>query len=172
MIPLSSYRPAAEDRLAYISSTPLDLAEIIKGAHDPKAGAVVVFSGDVRELNSGKEVSYLEYEAHIPMACRMIESILQEASLRWSLIVAMAQHRIGKVQVGESAVVVVTGSTHRKEAYEANRYIIDKIKHEAPIWKCEYYADGSREWGGNCNCSKITGDVGKHLYDFELQNGG
>jgi len=62
-------------------------------------------------------------------------------------------------------VVVITASAHRQEAYAANRYIIDRIKHEVPIWKCEYFDDGSKEWGGNCNCHKVTGEVGKHVYD-------
>jgi molybdopterin synthase catalytic subunit len=71
------------------------------------------------------------------------------------------------VEVGESAVVVITSSAHRKEAYIANRFIIDKIKHEIPIWKCEYFQDGTREWGGNCNCRSITGDIGRHVYESE-----
>jgi molybdopterin synthase catalytic subunit len=157
-----------EDNTNYISSTPLDIVELISAAHHPKAGAVVLFSGDVRDCNSGKEVAYLEYEAHLSMASRMIDSILNEAIERWSLTMAKAKHRIGKVSVGESAVVVITSSPHRREAYTANRYIIDKIKHEVPIWKCEYFTDGTKEWGGNCNCSKITGDVSKHIYDMEV----
>ncbi|RYY21810.1 MAG: molybdenum cofactor biosynthesis protein MoaE, partial [Sphingobacteriaceae bacterium] len=82
------------------------------------------------------------------------------------LKIALAQHRTGKVGVMESAVVVITASPHRAEAYSANRYIIDRIKHESPIWKCEYFKDGSKEWGGNCNCQKITGDASKHVYEW------
>jgi molybdopterin synthase catalytic subunit len=151
----------------YISSTPLDLAELLSQAHDRKAGAVVLFSGEVRDGNGGKKVENLEYEAHPSMASKMIEAILQEAISRWSLNVAIAQHRIGKVEVGESAVVVITSSAHRKEAYTANRFIIDKIKHEVPIWKCEYFTDGTKEWGGNCNCHKTTGDVNRHVYESD-----
>ena len=168
MIPLSSYHPAAEDNTEWISFTSLNIAELLSGAHRPKAGALVIFSGDVRDSNSGLEVTYLEYEAHISMASKMIESILQEATERWSLTLAIAKHRIGKVAVCESAVVVITSSPHRKEAYTANRYIIDKIKHEVPIWKCEYFTNGTKEWGGNCNCGKITGDANKHIYDVEM----
>ena len=167
MIPLSSFHPVAEDKGEYISSTSLDIAKLINGVHHPNAGALVLFSGDVRDSNSGKEVDYLEYEAHISMASKMIESILREATERWSLTLAIAKHRIGKVGVCESAVVVITSSPHRKEAYTANRYIIDKIKHEVPIWKCEYFTDGTKEWGGNCNCGKITGDINRHIYDVE-----
>ena len=80
----------------------------------------------------------------------MIGDILSTARAKWKLQIAVARHRIGKVAIGETAVVVITASAHRSEAFEANRYIIDRIKHEAPIWKCEYYADGTREWGNNC----------------------
>ena len=78
---------------------------------------------------------------------------------------AIAQHRTGKVAIGETAVVVITASAHRSEAYAANRYIIDRIKHEAPIWKCEYYKDGSHEWGNNCNCAVVTGDPAAPIYE-------
>jgi molybdopterin synthase catalytic subunit len=71
------------------------------------------------------------------------------AKAKWGLSVAIAQHRIGRVEIGETAVVVITASAHRSEAYEANRYIIDRIKQEAPIWKCEHYQDGAKEWSNN-----------------------
>ena len=152
MISSPSSHQVVEDDILYISSSSLDPVALLKQAHHPKAGAVVLFSGEVRDNNSGSQVDYLEYEAHVSMASKMIHSILQEAKSNWALTVAIAQHRIGKVEVGESAVVVITSSAHRKEAYAANRFIIDKIKHEVPIWKCEYFTDGTKEWGGDCNC--------------------
>ena len=152
MTPSLSSHPVVADELNYVSSESLNPAALLSQAHHPKAGAVVLFSGEVRDNNSGKRVAYLEYEAHVSMAAKMINSVLDEAKAKWSLNIALAQHRIGKVEVGESAVVVITSSAHRREAYAANRFIIDKIKHEVPIWKCEYFTDGSKEWGGNCNC--------------------
>lgn len=166
MISSTSYPQVAEGDSAYLSESPLNLVELLRMAHNPNAGAVVLFSGEVRINSAGKEVSYLEYEAHSTLASKMIERILYEASSKWSLNFAFAKHRVGKVEVGASAVIVITGSPHRKEAYMANRYIIDKIKHEVPIWKCEYFTDGARVWGGNCNCHEITGDTGKHVYEF------
>lgn len=162
----ASSLPAAEVS-TYISSEVLDLSGLLAASHHPRAGAVVLFSGDVRDNNLGHDVSYLEYEAQEKMAAKMIAGILEEAKHRWQLNIAVAQHRTGKVAVGESAVVVITASPHRKEAYEANRYIIDRIKHEVPIWKCEYFADGTRKWGGNCNCHDITGSPDKHIYETE-----
>jgi molybdopterin synthase catalytic subunit len=131
---------------------PIDLVGLLAAGHHPTAGAVVLFSGEVRESNNGKEVALLEYEAHVPMAEKMIAEILAGAKQRWNLSVAVAQHRIGRVEIGEAAVVVITASAHRSEAYAANRHIIDRIKHEAPIWKCEHYRDGTKEWGNHCNC--------------------
>ncbi len=144
---------------------PIDLAGLLAGGHHPAAGAVLLFSGEVRESNKGREVAFLEYEAHVPMAEKMIAEILAEAKERWNLTVAVAQHRVGRIEIGETAVVVITASAHRGEAYAANRHIIDRIKHEAPIWKCEHYRDGTKEWGNNCNCQAVTGDAMKHVYE-------
>lgn len=160
----SSFHPVVEDRI--------DLVGMLAGAHHPGAGAVVLFSGEVRDRNKGRAVAFLEYEAHLPLAEKLIAEILAEAMEKWSLNVAVAQHRIGRVEIGEVAVVVITASAHRGEAYAANRHIIDRIKHEAPIWKCEHYADGTWEWGNNCNCHESmegqgNGDrkVNRHIYE-------
>jgi molybdopterin synthase catalytic subunit len=84
----------------------------------------------------------------------MVREILSAARERWGLHIAVEQNRVGRLAPGEAAVVVITGSAHRAEAYAANRYIIDRIKHEAPIWKCEHYQDGTHEWGDNCHGEK------------------
>ncbi|WP_187263903.1 molybdenum cofactor biosynthesis protein MoaE [Pontibacter beigongshangensis] len=151
----------------YLSESPLDVVGLLAAGHHPKAGAIVLFSGEVRDNNLGREVAYLEYEAHASMAAKLIAAIIEEAKQKWPLHIAVAQHRTGKVAVGESAVVVITASPHRSEAYAANRYIIDRVKHEVPIWKCEYFTDGTRKWGGNCNCHDITGDANQHVYEFD-----
>jgi len=166
MIRSSSSLPAAADKPAvFISPDPLDIAALLKEAHHPGAGGLVLFSGEVRDNNRGRAVAHLEYEAHEALASQLIEEILKAAIEKWGLQIAVACHRTGKVAIGETAVVVITASAHRSEAYAANKYIIDRIKHEAPIWKCEYYIDGSHEWGNNCNCQAITGDLTKHIYD-------
>lgn len=150
MIRLSSSPPAAVDKWPYITDTPIDLAALLAGAHDPKAGAVVLFSGETRDHSHGKTVAWLEYEAYEPLAAKMIAGIIADANAKWKLTLALAQHRTGRVDISECAVVVITASAHREEAYKASRYIIDRIKEEAPIWKCEYFTDGSKEWGGAC----------------------
>ncbi len=150
MIPSALYHQAAVAN--YISAEPLDVMSLFAQAHHENAGAIVLFSGEVRNSHNGKEVVFLEYEAKVSMANKMIGAILTEATERYGLLVAKAVHRIGKVAVSEPAVVVITAAGHRKESYEANEFIIDKIKHEVPIWKCEIFADGKKLWGGNCNC--------------------
>ena len=132
-----------------MSAEPLDIAGMLAGAHHPGAGAVVLFSGEVRDNNRGKAVAHLEYEAHGPLAEKVIAEVLLSAREKYSLRLALARHRTGRVAVGETAVVVITASAHRGEAYAANQYIIDRIKREAPIWKREYFVDGASEWGSN-----------------------
>ena len=166
MIRSSSFPPAAEDKVSEaVSAAPLDIVGMLAGAHHPGAGAVVLFSGEVRDHNRGREVAFLEYESYRPLASKLIGEILAAAKEKWPLQIAVARHRVGKVAIGDTAVVVITASSHRSEAYAANRYIIDRIKHEAPIWKCEHYTDGTKEWGNNCNCHAVTGDVAKHVYE-------
>lgn len=165
MTSFASYPPPVEDKAVYITADPIDIAALLNRAHDPNAGAVVLFSGEVRNNSNGKMVAYLEYEAQVKMASNMIEEIIRQASQQWNLHIVIAVHRIGKVLISEPAVVVITATGHRREAYDANRYIIDRIKHEVPIWKCEYFSDGTKQWGGNCNCHAITGEVGKHVYE-------
>jgi len=156
MIRSSSYPLPAEvspsETQEVISAEPLDVVALLSQAHHPSAGAVVLFSGEVRDSNKGREVDCLEYESYIPLAVKMIREILAEATEKWGLKIAIAQHRIGRLSVGEPAVVVITASAHRREAYEANQHIIHRIKHEVPIWKCEYFSGGGHQWGNNCNC--------------------
>jgi molybdopterin synthase catalytic subunit len=146
------YHPPAEDKFRLVTEEIIDAGALLSAMHDPKAGAVVLFSGEVRNHSHTKEVEGLYYEAYIPMAEKIIADIITDARLKFKLHGATCVHRIGRVEVCESAVVVITTSSHREEAYAANRYIIDRVKHEAPIWKKEIFSDGSTEWGHNCSC--------------------
>jgi molybdopterin synthase catalytic subunit len=130
-----------------IVTQPIDIAALLEKAHCPEAGGIVLFSGEVRDNQKGRPVSYLEYEAYVPLAETMIDEIVRTAIARWDLKYAFAVHRIGRIEISESAVVVITSHGHRRQAYEANQFIIDTIKTEVPIWKCEHFADGTHEWG-------------------------
>jgi molybdopterin synthase catalytic subunit len=149
----------------YITDQKIDVYKLIEEHQDHEAGAVVMFNGTVRRQSFGLEVSHLFYEAAEEIAEKMMLEIISEAKMKWNLSSVFAIHRIGEVKIGESAVLVITATPHRKEAYEANRFIIEKIKHELPLWKCEYFLDGTKKWGGNCNCHEVTGDASKHIYE-------
>lgn len=138
----------------YITESNIDFCSEYQKAKHASSGAIVMFSGDVRNLNKGKQVLHIDYEAYIPLAEKTINQILTDAKLKWDLNYAHCIHKVGKTGICDTAVVVVTSAVHRKEAYVANRYIIDRVKNEAPIWKHEFYADGTSEWGTNCDCAQ------------------
>jgi molybdopterin synthase catalytic subunit len=133
--------------LKHLTYIPIDIAKELSHAHSPKSGGIVLFSGEVRNHHKGKDVESISYEAHEPMANTMIADILKSAITLYNLEYAYALHRLGNVGISESAVVVITAHSHRVNAYEANQFIIDKIKTEVPIWKKEIYIDGSHYWG-------------------------
>lgn len=146
--------------LSRITDSPLDPAELLKRANSPESGARVLFSGDVRGFNLGHEVHYLEYEAQAHLAEKIIVDILNDAREKWPLQSAFCVHRTGRIDPGEVAVMILTASAHRKDAYESNRYIIDRVKREAPIWKKECFIDGTHSWGGHPDAaSKNTGQI-------------
>ncbi|MCB1167656.1 MAG: molybdenum cofactor biosynthesis protein MoaE [Leptospiraceae bacterium] len=119
-------------------------------------GGYVLFAGIVRNINEGQKVTGLRYEAYEQMAHDMIAQIIEASIAKWNLLYADCKHRLGFLEVGEVAVWVATGSIHRGEAYDANRYIIDRVKHEVPIWKQEFFQDGSSHWSKGCKHSPIS----------------
>lgn len=138
----------------HLTNTSIDIAALFNSAHSPITGGIVMFSGEVRGLNVGKEVAYLDYEAYEPMAESAISKILKDAKSKWELNEAICVHRLGHLEISDCAVVVITASAHRNDAYKANRYIIDQVKAEVPIWKKEVYTDGTFFYGSNCECVK------------------
>lgn len=135
-----------QDRFS-ITFAPLSLEEIYAGCDDPRNGAVVVMSGMVRNNTEGRPVQYLEYQAYTPMALQVFRQIAAEIRDRWSDVTRIAiHHRTGRLTVGEMSVLVAVGCPHRSEAFEACCYAIDTLKHNAPIWKKEHWADGSSSW--------------------------
>lgn len=112
---------------------------------EPEDGALCVFTGVVRNHNDGKPVLYLEYEGYEEMVIAVFEEITRDARQRFGVTRVRIVHRLGRMEIGETSVAVAVSSPHRKEAFEACRFAIDTLKHKAPIWKKEFYADGS-EW--------------------------
>lgn len=110
-------------------------------------GAEVIFCGRVRNLNQGRTVLTLSYDAFAPLAIKMLGEIALEARSQWGRdLVITAIHRTGTLAIGDNAVVVAVSAPHRGEAYRASQYIIEELKHRAPIWKKEHYLDGESEW--------------------------
>jgi molybdopterin synthase catalytic subunit len=135
-------------RLASISDQPLNPAEVEAAVTGPEHGAVVVFTGTVRNHDGGQAVSALEYSAH-PEAERFLRKCCAEAAAASGLPVA-AVHRIGPLTVGDLAIVVAVAAPHRAEAFGTCAELVDRIKHEVPIWKRQLFADGLSEWVNAC----------------------
>lgn len=131
-----------------ISKEPINVQEVIDKVVQREAGAITTFIGTVRELTQGKKTLYLVYEAYESMAVKKLEQIGQEIEARWSNSKVAITHRVGKLDITDVAVVIAVSTPHRADAYEANRYAIERIKEIVPIWKKEHWEDGE-EWIGN-----------------------
>ena len=126
-----------------ISESALDEAEVAARVEGPDAGGVVSFVGRVRNHARGHSIEHLEYEAYPAMAEREMEKIVDEAAEKWPGTRVAIAHRIGRLEIGDAAVVVVAASAHRGEAFEACRFAIDTLKVTVPIWKREVATDGA-----------------------------
>ena len=109
-------------------------------------GAVVTFLGTTRKVSEGRQVRYLEYEAYLEMAVNKLEEIRLEVKERWGTEDVAIGHRLGRLEIEEISLVVAVASTHRKEAFLACQYIVDRIKEMVPIWKKEIFQDGGYHW--------------------------
>lgn len=126
-----------------LTAHPIDTAKVIAAAMAQQAGAVNVFIGTVRNQTAGKEVVKLEYEAYEPMAVAEIQRVMDATKEKWNLIGWAFSHRTGTLMPGEIAVVVAVSTPHRSDSFAACQFIIDSIKKSVPIWKKEFFQDGS-----------------------------
>lgn len=133
---------------------PIDVAALKATLAAPACGGFTSFEGWVRDHNEGRAVLRLEYEAYAPLAVAEGKRVLAEALEQFEIEQAACAHRTGELAVGELAVWVGVSAAHREGAFQACRYIIDEIKRRLPIWKKEYYADGSAEWVNCTACSQ------------------
>lgn len=131
-----------------VSEEPLEAMALYEAVRHRNVGAVVLFIGTIREMTASKQTMWLEYESYVPMAEKMLAQIASEVSVRWPGVLTAVHHRIGRLEISEEAVVIATSSSHRADAYEANRYVIERIKELVPIWKREHWTDGT-EWMGD-----------------------
>lgn len=131
-----------------ITDTPLELSGLVAFCSDDASGGIATFLGVARNSSSMREgagVVRLEYEAYIPMAERELAAIAHEATERFAVNSVAVHHRLGRLEIGESAVVAAVGAPHRAAAFDACRYVIEELKKRVPIWKREVFHDGG-EW--------------------------
>lgn len=128
-----------------ISKRRLSTQKCINFVKDNEAGGIGIFIGTVRNKKEDKKVKYLFYETYPQMAISEMEKIAKHAIKKWGLKKAIIHHREGKLAIGDTAVIIAVSSTHRREAFEACRYIIETLKKDVPIWKKEVYENGE-EW--------------------------
>lgn len=131
-----------------IIEQPIDVESIRQKVMSRNAGAVTLFIGTVREMTKGKKTLSLQYEAYPPMAVKMLEQIEREMLEKWPEVKVAITHRVGHLQISDIAVVIAVSSPHRKVAYEANEFAIERIKQIVPIWKKEHWEDGTA-WIGD-----------------------
>ena len=132
--------------MPFLTEHPIDPTELVARVASPARGGIVSFLGAVRNEHAGRAVVRLQYSAYAPMAEAECARIVADAGARWPDAAVALQHRVGELAIGDCAVAVVVAAPHRGEAFEACRFVIEEVKRRAPIWKREYYADGSVAW--------------------------
>lgn len=125
-----------------LQDTPLSLQEAVDAVAAKSQGGLVTFTGAVRDQSKGKRVTRLDYEAYGPMAQKKLAQIGGEAQEKWPGTQVAVLHRLGTLVPGDLAVVIAVSAPHRKEAFRACEYVIDRLKEDVPIWKKEFAEDG------------------------------
>jgi molybdopterin synthase catalytic subunit len=125
-----------------ITTEPLDVGAIARRIVPKECGAIVTLDGFVRQFTKGRETLYLEYEGYKPMALKEMEKLVTRAHQQFEISNIGIVHRLGKLEIGETSVVISVASPHRRAAFEACEWLIKELKRTVPIWKKEVYADG------------------------------
>jgi molybdopterin synthase catalytic subunit len=126
-----------------ITRAPISTLDLVNQLRAAKDGAVVVFEGVVRNHSQGRATLFLEYEAYEPMAVRKMQELGREVKQKFAIDGIGIMHRLGRLEIGETSVAIVVTAEHRRAAFEACHYAIDRLKQIVPIWKKEYFADGA-----------------------------
>ena len=133
--------------MALLTRDPIHLEELIARVAAPDRGGIATFMGVVRNHHEGRAVRELEYSSYDAMAEAVAGEIILEAESRWPVRAAV-RHRLGRLGVGDVAVAIAVAGGHRDEAFAACRYLIEALKARVPIWKLEFYVDGTEHWVG------------------------
>lgn len=126
-----------------LTRDPIDTQNLVAAAKRGEDGAVVVFDGIVRNNSRGRSTLHLDYEAYEEMAAKQMDELAREVRTRFGVRQVTIVHRLGRLLVGETSVLIVVASAHRAQAYEASRWLIDTLKKTVPIWKKETFVDGA-----------------------------
>jgi molybdopterin synthase catalytic subunit len=137
--------PARRVVLAEMVDTPLDVAAHAAAVSDPAAGAVVTFTGVVRDNDHGRTVTGIEYVGH-PTAATVLAEVAEEVARRSTAEALAVSHRVGELAVGELAIVVAVSGVHRGEAFQTAAQLVTEVKHRLPVWKRQIFDDGTEEW--------------------------
>lgn len=129
-----------------ITRSVIDHAAVTERVRSASAGAVVTFLGTVREMTEGRRTVSLDYEAYPEMAEQKLREIDEQARGRWPIIDSAIVHRVGHLELGEVSVCIAVSCPHRGQAFDACRFLIDRVKELVPIWKRENWSDGESEW--------------------------
>ncbi len=135
----------APEGLFEVIADPLNPQRLIDHVRRDESGAVAVFLGVVRDNSMGRRVLYLEYDAYPEMATRVMREIAEEAMARWPITDVAMQHRTGRLEIGETSLLIAVSSPHRKEAFEACHHLVDRFKEVVPVWKKEVW-EGGEVW--------------------------
>ena len=130
----------------HVGSEEINSTKHLSRVGSDEDGAALLFIGVVRNHADGRPVSGMRYDSYVEMSQRELKSIAAEAAERLGTDRLAVEHRIGELQIGEISVAIAVSSPHRAESFDATRYIIEEIKKRLPVWKKEYYEDGTESW--------------------------
>lgn len=128
-----------------VTHEPLNPAPLVEAVRRDEAGAVALFYGVVRNENMGRNVQYLEYDVYPEMAIKKMRDVADEVRAKYPITGIGVLHRVGRLEIGETSLLVAVSSAHRVAAFEACHFAVDRIKQVVPIWKKEVWEDGE-EW--------------------------
>ena len=133
----------------------------------PECGGIGIFVGTVRNHHEGKAVKALKYTAYAPVAEKMIRQIEQDIQLKHAVSYVRVVHRIGALEIGDTAIIAVAYAPHRREAFAACEEAVERVKHEVPVWKEEFYMDGSSQYVEGCCIRKDHDEHSSHHYEHQ-----